>query len=88
MYADAQTAQGTRLKFARICVEIDASKPLTEEFFLKPNPKGSESPPLSLESKLFTNGSLSAVQVARFLATRIRLVLVELLFLYKQSLLE
>ena len=47
LYADAQTEQGTHLKYARICVEVDASKPLIEEIFLKPNSKGTaSSPPL------------------------------------------
>ena len=37
LYADAPTEQGTRLKFARLCIEIDASKPLTEELYIKPS---------------------------------------------------
>ena len=47
MYADTLTAQGSRLKFARLCVEVDASKPLPEEIFLQPPSKGSDAhPPL------------------------------------------
>ena len=44
LYADAQTEQGTRLKFARICVEVDASKSLVEEIFLRSNTKGTLCP--------------------------------------------
>ena len=43
LFADSMTKQGTRLKFARSCVEVDASKPLVEEFFLKLNGKGTGS---------------------------------------------
>ena len=37
LFVDAPTEQGTRLKFARLCIEIDASKPLTEEIYIKPS---------------------------------------------------
>ena len=40
LYADAQTEQCTRLKYARICVEVAAGKPLLEELFLKTSAKG------------------------------------------------
>ena len=51
LYADTQTEQGTRLKFARICVEIDASKPLTEEIYLKPCSTNTTCPASIIEIK-------------------------------------
>ena len=45
LYADSSTEACTRMNFARLCIEIDASKPLVHEFKLQTSSSGTTSSP-------------------------------------------
>ena len=74
LFADAQTEQETRLRFARICIEVDASKPLTEEIFLQPNPKATDCAPSLIRIQFLYPWKPNGAQDAMFLVILLKLV--------------